>query len=170
MLLIVCGLPGSGKTTIAEALSKRLKAPHISSDIIRKQMHERPVYSEEEKRDVYRAMAARALEMFRGGEETVVLDATYYKKEYLEMAKWAAQKAGSMTLIIECTISDKEAKRRIGGRKKGPSDADFEVYLKLKGEAEAIEDAHLTIDCSEPVIGNIERIIAYLEEMERPDA
>lgn len=169
MLLIVCGLPGSGKTTIADALSKRLKAPHISSDIIRKQMHERPVYTEDEKREVYRAMAARALEMFRGGEETVVLDATYYKKEYLDMARMAAQKAGSMMLIIECTINDNEAKKRIGSRKKGPSDADFDVYLKLKREAEPIEDEHLTIDCSEPVPGNIKRIITRLEEMEKPD-
>jgi len=170
MLLIVCGLPGSGKTTIAEALAKRLKAPHISSDIIRKQMHERPDYSEDEKRIVYKAMASRALEMFRGGEETVVLDATYYKKEYLEMAKKAAQKAGSMMLIIECTISDKEARKRIESRTHGPSDADFKVYLKLKGESEPIEDEHLTIDCSKPVLENIERIIAYLEEMEKLDA
>ncbi len=166
MLIIVCGLPGSGKTTIAEALSKRLGGCYLSSDIIRKQMHGLPSYDEDEKRDIYRQMAFRSLQLFRGGEETIVLDATFFKREYIEMAKNAALKAGSVLRIIVCKLDEAETKKRLNARKAGPSDADYKIYLKVKDDAEPVEEEHLDLDSSQPLDKCVQDIIDYIERME----
>jgi len=166
MLIIVCGLPGSGKTTIAEALSKKLGGCYLSSDIIRKEMKGLPSYDEDEKRGVYKQMAFRTLQLFRGGEETIVLDATFYKREYIEMAKNAAQKAGSVLRIIVCKLDEAETKKRLDARKAGPSDADYQIYLKVKSEAEGIGEDHLELDSSKPLDKCLQDIVAYIERME----
>jgi len=161
MLIIVCGLPGSGKTTLAERLAKKIGAVHLSSDIIRKQMHPKPAYTEEEKREVYVAMARKAQELVRGGGG-VVLDATFYRREYRAMMEAVAQRNDERLYLILCTISDEEARRRIGGRKGGPSDADFEVYLRLKEGFEPIDGDHLEIDFSLPEKEKMKRAFDYV--------
>jgi len=37
--ILIMGLPGSGKTTLAKALAKRLKAVHLNADVIRTEIH-----------------------------------------------------------------------------------------------------------------------------------
>jgi len=44
MLIVVTGLPGTGKTTIAESLAKEVDAVVFSTDKIRKMIFEKPVY------------------------------------------------------------------------------------------------------------------------------
>ena len=55
MLLLVSGLPGTGKTFFAEHLSRQLNAEHLNTDKIRKQEIENRSYSEEKKQLVYRS-------------------------------------------------------------------------------------------------------------------
>src|SRR5438876_6492119 len=89
MLIVVMGLPGSGKTSLASALADRLGLVHLSSDVVRKELTGTPLTqrppTEEFRRDLYSPMltrrtyavmrrrAARALRQGR----SVVLDATY---------------------------------------------------------------------------------------------
>ncbi|MFH0737885.1 MAG: ATP-binding protein [Candidatus Micrarchaeota archaeon] len=162
MLIIVCGLPGSGKSTLARSLAKKISALDISSDIIRKRMFSQPTYSEGEKATVYAEMASRAEAGLRGGRH-VIVDATFYLKKERERFSAIASGAGTASALIVCKLTDKETEKRLGGRKKGgASDADFAVYLKMKGRFEPVDGPHLEIDTSLPKKEMLDRVRAYL--------
>lgn len=161
MLILICGLPGSGKSSISKLLSKRLSAIHINSDVVRKRLFPKPDYSEEEKRKVYLQMAAEAEKALKEGKN-VILDATFYKNEYRKMMVEAAMRAGPDAYLILCEVGKKETEKRMKNRKGGPSDADFEVYLKLKETFEPIEGEFLKIDSSMPRKELLKQIDAFM--------
>ena len=96
------------------------------------------------------------------------MDATFSKAEYLEIAKRAAKREGNVTIVVLCSISDADARKRIEERKAGASDADFGIYLKIKKEFEAIGEDHLKVDCSKSLHEVLEQIIEYVGEMNEP--
>lgn len=75
-LLIFCGIPGSGKTTIARLVAKSdPEAVHVQTDAIRAMISE-PTFSQAESEFVYRAATAAAREALDVGH-LVILDATF---------------------------------------------------------------------------------------------
>jgi hypothetical protein len=162
MLIIICGLPGSGKTTLARALSKRLSASHISSDLIRKEMFPKPAYSEAEKEAVYMEMRKRVKKTLSEGIG-VVVDATFYKKRQREYFVAVARECGARNALILCVLEEQAVESRLAKRKQGGvSDADYKVYLKLKKEFEPIAKEHLEIDSALPVRERIERVLKFI--------
>ncbi|HDD45946.1 MAG TPA: ATP-binding protein [Candidatus Aenigmarchaeota archaeon] len=153
MLIIVAGLPGSGKTTLANALKNKINAVVLSSDRIRKRLFKNPSYSEEEKRLVYEVMFLIA-EIVLANKLNCILDATFYKKELRARAFNIANKFKTKFFIIECVMPAMLIKKRIENRPE--SDADFEVYKKIKAEFESIDEVHIVADMSK----GIEDVIA----------
>ncbi|MBU0532872.1 AAA family ATPase [Candidatus Micrarchaeota archaeon] len=159
MLIIVCGLPGSGKSSLSNILTKEFSAVYLNSDVIRKQLFEKPAYTEEEKRKVYEEMGRRTEEMLK--KENVIVDATFYRKEYRKLMINIAKKLGKKTAVIRCKIDEKEAERRLAKRKQGLSDADYAVYKKLENEFEPLEPPYLEIHSSKKkeVVKYIKRVM-----------
>ncbi|MFH1784975.1 MAG: ATP-binding protein [Candidatus Micrarchaeota archaeon] len=163
MLIIICGLPGSGKSSFAKRLVNGFssKLIYLSSDRIRKKIIKKPTYSEQEKKLIYDRMAEHAkksLDM----DGNVIVDATFYleseRKRFLKLAKQASAKA----YIIVCTLSEEETRKRLKRRKNSLSDADFNVYLKLRKEFQPIKEKHIHIDSSLPVKNNITRVLEFI--------
>ncbi len=163
MLILVCGLPATGKSTIALKLAKRIGATLLRTDIIRKEIFSAPSYSKEEKELVYRIMFLVAKYLLRSGKR-VVIDGTFYKKAFREEVYEIARKTRSRLEILECVAPESVIKERMECRKTRyrASDADYEVYLKLKQEFEPIEQPHLVIDTSLPSSQNMKEIFAKL--------
>ncbi len=165
MLVMVCGLPGTGKTTLAKALAEKLDAVHISSDTVRMKMLEERTYSEEEKEKVYDAMLVRTEELLKEGKK-VVLDATFYRKKHRDAVKKLARKTESRFFIVECVTHENLLRERIfaRGKKKTESEADFGVYEKVKGIFEPIKEEHLVVDTSPALEKQVELVMEYLTE------
>ena len=78
MLLLIAGLPGTGKTTIARAFSVLSGATHFNSDTVRRELGLMGHYLPEDKKKVYTSLLQRTREALMRGE-TVVVDSTFYK-------------------------------------------------------------------------------------------
>jgi len=153
MLVLVMGLPGTGKSTVARILAKEMRAEILRTDEIRKNLIRSPKYDEKEKEMIYEEMLLTAEQLLSGGAN-VILDATFYKEELRNRAKKIAEKLEKKFFIIECKAGDEVIKRRMEKRRKNIkslSDADFEVYKKLKEKFEPVKEnsrMHVILDTS----------------------
>jgi len=88
-----CGLPGSGKSTIARGVfeellftNKSLRLSFVSMDSIRKKIFPRPTYSDEERDTAYRSFVLIA-SVTSKTQSTVILDGTGHKKVWRDFAR-----------------------------------------------------------------------------------
>jgi adenylylsulfate kinase len=86
------GLPGSGKSTILNELSRQLSESGIevvtlSLDHIRKVLTPEPRYTREERDIVYRSLVIMAQLLVVQGRKNVIIDATGNRKEYRDLAR-----------------------------------------------------------------------------------
>ena len=163
MLIMICGLPGTGKSTLAKAVAEKIGAVHISSDTVRMKLLKERTYSEEEKEKIYDLMLKEAENLLKEGK-TIVLDATFYKKKLRELVKGIAEKAESKFFIVECITEENLLKERIFSRKKEEteSETDFEIYKKVKAQFEPIEEDHIAVDTSLPLEKQVELVEQYI--------
>ncbi|MEM3422670.1 MAG: AAA family ATPase [Candidatus Bilamarchaeaceae archaeon] len=160
MIFVLCGLPGTGKSTLARALATKLKCVHISTDNVRLEFLKRRTYSQKEKFFVYDKMLEKAENQLKK-EKNVILDGTFYLKSLREKVKTLGEKNRTFVILIECTLSEKEVRKRLFNRKADESEADFEIYKKVKREFEPIKERHLIVDCSKPIKKQISDVLHY---------
>ena len=90
--LWLTGLPGSGKSTIINELSRMLsesgiEAITLSLDHIRKVLTPQPKYTSEERDIVYRSLVIMAQLLVERGGKNVIIDATGNRKEFRELSR-----------------------------------------------------------------------------------
>ena len=164
MLIVITGLPGTGKTTIAESLAKEVDAVVFSTDKIRKMIFKKPVYNEEDKRIVYDELFSLTGKYLASGKN-VILDGTFYTKTLRQRAKEVGKTFSENVYFVYCETPEELLKERIDKRKDKFSDADYSVYLKMKKIFEEFEDDVIIIDTSNPVNTNIDIIKTRIYSM-----
>jgi len=141
--VVVFGLPGSGKTYFADKLSSRINGLHISSDTIRQQLQQQDKYREQAKMEVYYKMLKLMEKAIRNKQNTV-LDGTFYKAMIRDLFKEKAGLLNSDLYFIEIRSNESTIQERVNSKRK-ESDADFEVYLKIKSIFEPLSEDHLIL-------------------------
>jgi len=114
----VTGLPGSGKSTIAKKLMKKLESSEIhaqivSSDMLRKVMTPKPTYREEERDIVYSTLVLIAKLLTQNGVN-VIIDATGNRRRYRDHARKEIPKF--VEAYVRCPLEvcvKRETKRKI---------------------------------------------------------
>ena len=134
-LVILCGLPGTGKSHFARALVKQAPLAWVNSDYCRKRLIGRPDYSREEHQRVFAAMHALIAELLAAGRP-VVFDATNLNEEVRRPLYAVADAAGVTPLLIRFTARAALVRRRMSERAAGQSeashsDAGWEVYARM---------------------------------------
>ncbi len=148
MLILITGLPATGKSTVARRLAKALGAEVLRTDIVRRELFKNPRYTEEEKDLIYNAVFLLADYLIRN-DVNVIIDGTFYKESLRRQAKKIARKRGKRFFLIETRCPEDVVLKRIEQRKrniKSPSDADEKVYYKIKDIFEGISEDHLIVD------------------------
>jgi predicted kinase len=160
MLVVVCGLPGVGKSTVAGLVADRLGGTRIRTDEVRQELVANPEYTPEETARVYDELFARAERAIDEGEH-VVLDGTFKDAERRERAAnlAAEQDVPFRLLKVECT--EQVATERIENREDDPSEADVSVYVSLREEFDPVSMTHTTVDNS----GSMDRTRARVAEV-----
>jgi hypothetical protein len=176
MLFITTGLVGTGKTTLAQALAKRLGLVVISSDVTRKKLAGIPVnehrfeefgtgiYSSEFSRKTYETMFAEAGQIL-ADRGSVILDAAFIKTGERLKAKEVSKKAGADLFILECVLGEEGIRQRLTERlaQSSASDGRWEIYGPQKSQFEPVVEIppqnHVIIDTSAPVDETIRQIL-----------
>lgn len=149
MLFVFCGLPGTGKTSVANSIAKKMNASVISTDYVRKKLFETPTYKNWEKALVYRVMYLLAEHLSK--TDTCILDAVFTKEQHRNIAKEIARRNKVPIYFVEFVCDEEVVFKRIAGKRRVLSDADYQIYLKLKKEYEPINFDHITIDTTDGI-------------------
>ncbi|MBN9385584.1 MAG: AAA family ATPase [Chitinophagaceae bacterium] len=161
MVVLVMGLPGSGKSYFAVRLAELTEAVYINSDRIRKELLSDLHYTDEEKLMVYDEML-RLAERSVTDRRQVVLDATFYTRSIRDKFTQALQELGE-TAFIE-VVADEELIRERLKRPREDSDANFEVYREIREEWEPLEDEHLVLRSTDENIDSmLDEALEYLQ-------
>ncbi|MBN1455454.1 MAG: adenylyl-sulfate kinase [Methanomicrobia archaeon] len=129
----ITGLPGSGKTAVAQRTRSVLEARGISGvtvlelDEIRKFITPNPAYSEEEREIVYAALVYMAKLLVDSGTP-VIIDATANRRRYRDRARAVIQKFAEV--YIACPLETCMARERVRKAEHAPSG----IYRKAEEE------------------------------------
>jgi len=145
-LAVVCGLPGVGKSTVAERVAAHVDGDVLRTDVIRKDLFEDPTYTDAETDAVYAELVDRARERVAAGR-SVVLDATFADARFRADARTVGERVAASFDLVEVTCDESVVERRIE-RRDGISDADFDVHLLFKEAFDAVERDHVVVDNS----------------------
>jgi predicted kinase len=153
MIILIAGLPGSGKSYFAEKLAERLEAVYINSDQVRKAEQASGQYSFQDKFKVYKEMARLATHALKE-QKAVIIDATFYQQSMRDLFFTLAKTLLVPTVFIEVFADEALIKERLNTPRKY-SEADFKVYEKIKNEFEHITEPHLRLESTNENMGNM---------------
>jgi aminoglycoside phosphotransferase family enzyme/predicted kinase len=147
-LLLTAGLPGSGKTTLAQGLAGRAGFVVIRSDVVRKELAglsgqgpptgETPIpppqlgesfYTREWNERTYAECLRRAEQLLFEGKR-VIVDATFREENQRRTFLEAAVRWGVPASMLLCRAEPATVRGRLARRQRDASDADWSVYLR----------------------------------------
>ncbi len=131
-LLIMCGLPFSGKSTLARELAARLGFVHLELDAVNVERGaglDGDVITREDWLVAYRE-SYRRLDGHLEAGCSVVFDATNFRRAHRERLRRAARRAGAVALVIyldlpELEVRDRLLRNRIAPMRYDVPDEDF---------------------------------------------
>jgi len=179
-MIVMTGVTGSGKSTVARELAARWAIRHLSSDIVRKTLFgidpHRPsdpaarerLYSPQMSVRTYRELVRQGAREAAAGRP-VVLDATFLRREHRARAREEARRLGVPFVVIECRVDRTKASDRLRRRYASgtsESDAGPELLARHLAELEPVLarecDAHLVIDTGDRMPEYMDRAEAEL--------
>jgi len=164
-LILVMGLPGSGKSFFAERLASAIGANYLSSDRERNRTGRRGHYSTEDKLKIYHDLEELAKETLNLGK-TVVIDATFHLQHTRDLFSKLAVEEGASPFYFHTTADEDLIRERLR-QPRTESQADFSVYKKIK---EAFEPIIMEVTVLESKKDNIafmlETALAHIEHGE----
>lgn len=157
ILIVLAGLPGTGKSAIARAIAPRLGAVVIDKDPVRAALFppEALEYSAEQDDFVLGLMLETVEYLFRKNPaRAVILDGRTYSRRYqFTMVEEFARRIGAVLRTIECGCDDAVAIERIErdmathvARNRTPA-----LYLAQKAAWEGIPEPKLVLNTGRPI-------------------
>ncbi len=171
-LLLMVGLPGTGKSSIVRELTDSFPYVVVSTDEMRTKMRRQPAYTTAEMGLVYEICYAIIEKRLCQGQR-VIFDASNYQKARREYVMSLAKKCGAPVAMCyvqasQETIGKRLARRISGKRQTGDlSDADWTVYKWMVEAQEPIVGEHLVLDTTEtPAVKLAEKLYRYWVKIE----
>jgi uncharacterized protein len=171
-LILVGGLPGSGKSTLSGALADRLGVTLLSSDRLRKELAGIPaeqsaaarygegLYTPEWTARTYATLLDRAAALLSSGE-SVVLDATWSDAGQREAALRAAERTSADLVALHCHVPSEVSVARLNSRPAGPSDAGPDIAAAMAAGEPPWPEA-VAVDTSGPLESAVARALSVV--------
>jgi aminoglycoside phosphotransferase family enzyme/predicted kinase len=142
-LILMSGLSGSGKSTVARTIAKNKGAIHIRSDAVRKHLAGIPVdqsasdrlYTADMTQKTYDRLLELGLILVQGGY-TVILDAKYDLLSLRQAVITQAKEHNLLLKIIYCTAPESVLRDRLKQRQNDISDATADLIATQQAKTE----------------------------------
>jgi hypothetical protein len=165
-LIVLSGLPGTGKSHFASELTRQVPVLLVGSDRMRKALVARPRYTRGEHVRVF-AACHRLIDDFLKEGYRVVFDATNLTDGFREPLYQIAESRQAPLTIIRFTAPIDLIRRRLDARAAGlgddnHSDADWRIHCRLRPGVEPINRPHLKVDSAQditPVVAEVVRLV-----------
>jgi predicted kinase len=176
-LWVVCGMPASGKSTIAKKLAETLDVKVLRSDVIRKGLFrlqpdekidvpfEEGIYSKGASSLTYGKLLLLAQDEIEKGY-SAILDATYNSRHHRSEVLRLAKDMDTNLMFVECTCPESILKERLMSREatSSVSDARLRHYEKIKARFEPLnevrDEMHISVDTERPLQESMEHILS----------
>jgi predicted kinase len=164
-LIVLSGLPGTGKSAIADGIGRALRIPVLSVDPIESAILEAGIERSFETGLAAYVVAEAAADRNLANGLDVVIDAVNSVEPARNTWRTLASRHGARLVILECVLANRVIHaQRLAGRDRGlalpePSWDDIE---RRRDEWRAWPEPHLTLDALDPVDVNLERALEYV--------
>jgi predicted kinase len=167
VLIVLIGLPGSGKSHFARQLKRRYPAAILDSDALRQTLFAKPQHTTKEHGRLFPAIHVLIRRLLARGI-SVIVDATNLKeanrKPYYAIAQEAAAALMLVRVIaplreIRSRLTQREAKRDALDR----STATLPVFEAMKGDYERPRGRYFTVNTTRDAGPVLDKIVARLQ-------
>ena len=161
--IMVSGLPGSGKSYFCRKLQEYLSFPIVESDALRRVLFSSPDYSLRGSNRLFQACHLLIEELLRSGIP-LIFDATNLIERHREHLYRIADQAGAKLIIVRIDAPMELVRQRLENRPSGTdpfdsSEADWNVYQKMRASMQKIRRNHFAVDTSRDIAPVINKIV-----------
>jgi len=170
MIVLMAGLPGTGKSRLARELALRTAGRVIGKDEVRHALFlpEEIEYSSRQDDFCQQIMLAVAGELLQADRNRIIfLDGRTFSRRYqIDNVVNAAAALQQCWRILECVCSQETARRRLAADVAGGAhvagNRNFQLYLEVRSRFEAITQSKTSIDTDAPLEDCIEQALTVL--------
>jgi predicted kinase len=168
MIILLAGLPGTGKSTLAHALAPHLNAAILSKDQIRHALFapQDVEYSTKQDDFVMQLMLKAAAWLFnKKPARVVILDGRTFSRRYqIDEVINTSNHLQQPWRIIECTCPEELARTRIESQASDhpAGNRTFDLYREVQSHFEPITLPKTTIDTGQPLEDCVAQALAAI--------
>lgn len=170
-IVMVCGLPLTGKSTIGKKLKRRLAVPFVDIDVVRHKLFQqpqaemRPIEDHFQMRTSYGHLFLLAYRLIKKGHSCIIT-ATFSRELYHEGIRVLSEATNTPIKAIYCWAPDEVIKQRIGLREeRQDSFSTCRTFKHYKSDVDRYQCPPfemLRVDTSQPLEENIQEIIRFV--------
>ncbi len=171
-IIAMAGLPGTGKSTLAAELGRRLHAIVLSKDGVRAKLFPSSEIRFTRGQDDFCMnvlfFAADCLFKSKHNQAVIIDGRTFSKSYQVEQLLSHAKAIGAIPVMIECVCDDAVAGQRIEHDMKAgthpAANRNHQLYMDLKAQAEPISLEHPVIDTGrQPLEKCVKQSVEYIK-------
>lgn len=152
IVIALMGLPGSGKTTVAERLVRMRDLSVISRDAIRAAMFRPPSFTELEKQCAYRALLLAVAACLELGRSCIVEGMTFSRASEVEEVRRIAETAAAhfLPVFLDCPVDLAQARAAhdLAQQSRAPEDRDERLVARVAERFDAPPADALRLDAT----------------------
>jgi len=170
MIVLMAGLPATGKSTLARELARRTSGRVLSKDDVRHALflpREIEYSTRQDDFCLHLMLQTAAYLLALDPGQKIFLDGRPFSRRYqIENVLTAAASLHQPWRIVECICSDETVKQRLAADAKSGNhpagNRDYQLYLEVKARFETITHPKLVIDTDQPLDACIEQALQGL--------
>jgi predicted kinase len=166
-MVVMIGLPGSGKSHLARAIAARIPTAVLNIDALRGALFEDPKHTAKEHGRLFPALHV-LMDRLLARRITVIVDATNLKEANRKPYYKIGEEHAAKVLLVRVWARTPVIRYRLLTRAESadPSDrstATLEVYDRMREGEQRVRKPHISVDTSADIRAAVDKIVALLQ-------